>query len=366
MSFRLLITLIVTLLINGCISQPVKLKTQGETYQELKYIVDNREGSNLLDFFGASKPILESGLNPSPVLTFDISLNNNYSSKVLPNSINLIAFHLTNYCPNSCNSGSAWHNSDAQDHVECTITAKYQDTTFSVHHEYPYSGYHKVYNYDFAVRGVVENCINDAVGKIAEIHDSTGLEFYQKSTFGNIPVYGNLTEIVNQNDRLEASGITVLPPQENGWYFVQKSNESIEFFKPSLNGQFFTGRVQLSPLPDLNSEEEFVELLWQQGSKSPQQKLRYRYTVNEKIPSTEKGTLGVRFHSKYKDFGVTHFGSAYYQVEDFGVTFQHPDNNNIAVTIVLSQRSRAGDFIENFDALAEEFISNLELTALKK
>ena len=93
---------------------------------------------------------------------------------------------------------------------------------------------------------------------------------------------------------------------------------------------------------------------------------RFENLINEEVFSTEKDTPSIRYHTKYKDFGATNLpsGASYLVTEDIGIMCRHPDNKNVGVTITLSQRSLPEDAIENFEALANDFIKNAEFVPL--
>ncbi len=176
------------------------------------------------------------------------------------------------------------------------------------------------------------------------------------------------TKIENLTNRIELLGISLLPPQENGWSYIRNHPARITFGKSGAqDGQSVMGGVVLSKLPDVGSEEEFLEVVSKQRHRDKGNP-RYEDILDEQTISHEKNTLGVRIHTKYKDFGAKNMpgGSSYLVVEDIGIMCRHPENKNVAVSIILSQRSRPEDTITNFQALAEGFIKDAEFMPFPK
>lgn len=178
----------------------------------------------------------------------------------------------------------------------------------------------------------------------------------------------NPTKITDQTIRLEVLGVSLLPPQEDGWHYVKKHPARIEFGKIGTpKGQSFAGMVVLSKLPDIGSEKEFLEVISKQRKRDSGNP-RYEDLLNEETVSYEKNTIAVRFHTKYKDYGAKNLpkSSSYLIVEDIGIICRHPENKNVGVTIALSQRSTPEDASKTFESLAEDFIKNAEFKPLKK
>ena len=178
----------------------------------------------------------------------------------------------------------------------------------------------------------------------------------------------NLTKITDQRTRLEALGVSLLPPQEDGWHYAKIHPARIEFGKiGNQKGQSFAGMIVLSKLPDVGSEKEFLDVISKQRKRDSGNP-RYEDLLNEEAISYEKNTIAVRFHTKYKDYGAKNLpkSSSYLIIEDIGIICRHPENKNVGVTIALSQRSTPEDASKTFKSLADEFIKNAEFKSLKE
>lgn len=174
------------------------------------------------------------------------------------------------------------------------------------------------------------------------------------------------TQITDKSERIEMLGVSLLPPQEDGWHIIRRHPGRAEFGRLGENGgQSFSGMVVLSKLPDVTTEEQFRALISAQRQRDSSNS-RFENVSNEETLSHEKGALAVRFRTKYKDFSAVNSpaSSKYLIVDDIGIIIQHPANKNIAVFIALSQRSKPMDASESFEQLALEFIANARLTAL--
>jgi hypothetical protein len=172
------------IVLNGCSNfSVVELRTEGEPYQELKHVVDYRmspsakEQLQALDTsFDILKYSLETAIfndygtfsvdkwtlgdakfSPSPVLTFDMKLNSIYGNDIPPLSVYLFAFKVRV-------TPIAGFNKEA----DCSILANYKQTTFTINHQ----DYFWPEHYERNMRNMIDGCINDAINKIKEIHDS--------------------------------------------------------------------------------------------------------------------------------------------------------------------------------------------------
>lgn len=174
-------------------------------------------------------------------------------------------------------------------------------------------------------------------------------------------------QITDTNLRIDAAGVSLLPPQEKGWVYKRTHPARTEFGKlGEKEGQSFSGMVVLSKLPNIKSDEEFLQIILKQRSRDSKNS-RYEEIANEEILSNQKNTRAVFFYKKYKDFGANNLPitSSHLIIEDVGTIFQHPDKKNIAVNIALSQRSKPEDVNESFKELALEFIKNAKLLPLE-
>jgi len=118
--------------------------------------------------------------------------------------------------------------------------------------------------------------------------------------------------------------------------------------------------VVLSKLPDFNTKEEFLHIFSKQRKRKISNQ-RFENLLNEEKLVPNSKIMKIMFHTKYKDFEAKNLPSSmeYLIVEDFGATFRHPHNKNIAVTLALSKRTIDEDSDANFKKLADEFLSSV-------
>jgi|TARA_R100000005_G_C4901073_1_gene143215 hypothetical protein len=170
------------------------------------------------------------------------------------------------------------------------------------------------------------------------------------------------TEIADSGDRIETPAYSILPPREAGWMYLLENPIKIHFGKAgSKIGQSFTGLVSMSRMPAFETEEEFFDALSKQRARDGNDS-RFKDLVNDEKSALVDGFLRFSFYKKYQDYGANNLpgGSAYLVIEDYGVSFQHPYNPGVAVTVALSQRAKPEDLRDDFEALAKEFISSIE------
>jgi hypothetical protein len=168
--------------------------------------------------------------------------------------------------------------------------------------------------------------------------------------------------ITNSNERIEIFGLSMLPPQEDGWFYEKLTPGKIEFGKAISKEKSFVIQVSLSRLPAVESKEEFIRVLSDQRQRNAGNP-RYETLINDEIFSEEKKVPALRFHTKYKDKGSPHLpkGEAAFIVEDYGIFCMHPKGGgDISANIVCSQRSLEGKERTDWEKVANEFIQNVE------
>jgi tetratricopeptide (TPR) repeat protein len=176
------------------------------------------------------------------------------------------------------------------------------------------------------------------------------------------------TKIVSPQERINIEGVSLLPPQGEGWVFKKKHAGSIEFGKlGGTKDQSLVALSVLSKLTEVESKEEFLALISKQRSRK-QPDPRFENILNKEILSDEREGFCMRFHTIYKDYGAKNLSkkSDYLIVEDIGITCRHPYNKNIAVSIGFSQRTNPNNKIKNFELIANEFIKNAMLVPFTK
>lgn len=242
------------------------------------------------------------------------------------------------------------------------ITKLYDDGTFKIFQNgMVFQGEYKLKNekLDFIIDGVLWP------GKLADgvMYDNEGKPWDKAEPTEEDAKFIKITSLTN---RFEVLGVSVLPPQEDGWHYSKVHPARIEFNGiGDRESQSLAGAVILSKLPTTSSKEEFMKIVSEQRARNTGNP-RFENLINDEVFSSEKDTPAVRYHTKYKDFGATNLpkGAKYLIVEDIGIMCCHPENRNVGVTIALSQRSLPGDAIENFEKLANDFIKNVEFIPL--
>ena len=187
--------------------------------------------------------------------------------------------------------------------------------------------------------------------------------FYFSGCASSAPKY---TKINNFDNRIEMVGVSVLPPQEYGWYYYKEHKGKVILGKAgSALGETFAGMIVLSKLPNFDTKEEFLHIVSKQRKLGPKSQ-RYVDLVNEEKLAKNSKIMKVKFHTKYKDFEPKILPTAmkYLIIEDFGSIFRHPYNKNIAITVVISQRSSEKNVNNNFKDFAYKFIDSIKFKSM--
>lgn len=191
--------------------------------------------------------------------------------------------------------------------------------------------------------------------------------FLLATTCGSMANDLNLTEIKDPTARLEVFGVSMLPPQENGWHYEKLTPGKIEFGKVVSKEKSFVVLVSLSRLPKFESKEDFIKFLSDQRQRNTGNP-RYETVINDEAFSEEKETPALRFHTKYKDKGSPHLpkGKEAFIVEDYGIFCRHPKAWGVSVNIVFSQRALEGEERTDWEQVANEFIQNVQFIDFPK
>lgn len=174
-------------------------------------------------------------------------------------------------------------------------------------------------------------------------------------------------KIVSSEERIKIEGVSLLPPQGDGWSFIKEHDGSIRFAKSGkTKDQSIIGAVVLFKVPDLKSKEDFLKLVSEQRSKNSQGPREV--LLNKTVLSDEKGEFCVRGHTitrefKPKNLPVT---SDFLLMENIDINCRHPYDKRIAVHIGFSQRTLPNNPFKDFESEANEFIKNVILIPFQK
>jgi len=165
-------------------------------------------------------------------------------------------------------------------------------------------------------------------------------------------------EIVSK--RLEIPGVSVLPPPGLGWYYQIDNPNRIFFFKEGkYKTQTLFASVSLHKLPATDSEQEFLSELkreiWQAESNS-----KFEVIFQEEIRSNEKQSNCARLNRIYKEYDSRFLPRSvnYFLIKDICLTCKHPGNQEIGVSVCLSERSWPGREFKDFEKISDYFIAN--------
>jgi hypothetical protein len=163
--------------------------------------------------------------------------------------------------------------------------------------------------------------------------------------------------------RIDAvAGVSVLPPQEQGWMMPQMSQYRLGLFKQdSQPDATSSAQVRIFQLPKIESEEQFLQYVTRHRSTEPAGKFK----VLENVAEVSRGSDGycVRYHSVSEDkVANTPSGSKEIIIETIGYFCQHPKRENVGVLFEYSYRHHPGDEDAKFVQKANSFLDQVRFT----
>lgn len=197
---------------------------------------------------------------------------------------------------------------------------------------------------------------------------------YEKATYKQLlsasaSKPSTLQKIRNAQERIYITGLSLLPPPDGGWYKTVLHPARIEFGKVEADKhQSFVAEAVAHKLPLAESEKDFLVKISEIRWSDKESKSRFKDLLVEENISHEKGSLCVRYHTKYEDHGSKYLSKhiPYFIVEDIGLICRHPDNHAVGISIGISQRAEPNKLLQNFQSIANEFLSNAKIEMLPK
>ena len=171
----------------------------------------------------------------------------------------------------------------------------------------------------------------------------------------------------NPQEKLKIVGLSLFSPAGGNWHHETVHPARIEFGKLANNNlESIVASAVTHKLPPAASEEEFLKKVSEERWGEKQAQARFITLLKEEKITHEKGTLCIRYHTKYEDHGSKYLtkGIPFFIVEDIGLICRHPENTKIGVSIGISQRAKPDKLIINFNKLADDFLFKAEFEPL--
>jgi hypothetical protein len=159
------------------------------------------------------------------------------------------------------------------------------------------------------------------------------------------------------------SGVSVLPPQDQGWPIPHRSLYELGLIKRGDKpDSTYAARVKLFQLPKIDSAEQYLKYV-SEGRAAEPATGRFKITQNkEEIYSGREGYC-VRYHSVSEDKAAkTQSGAKVMVMETIGYNCQHSKNKAIGVDFGYSYRHYAGDEDANLEKKANAFLDQVQFT----
>ena len=173
-------------------------------------------------------------------------------------------------------------------------------------------------------------------------------------------------QIKNTNVPFERSYYSILPPQEKGWTYVDRVEQTpfkLAFRKEGESKTHTFVAIVYEMHNDVSYSDPEAFLAFVQVRKALDINTR-RYKVLEQDISLHNrfGSLCVRSYIKSEDYGARNKGGlGFLTMEGYSYTFIHPNNNELIIDISYSERGVAGEMNPKFTEVAEMFIDGLKI-----
>jgi hypothetical protein len=180
-----------------------------------------------------------------------------------------------------------------------------------------------------------------------------GLLAVSTPSFGQVPLdrSGRLTTL---------SGVSIQPPQESNWQTILMSTYQLSLGKRgSRRNETYIANVQLYPLPEFASEQEFKKAI-SEGRVAEPDTGRFRLLGNTENLVSTKGTWCVEYHTVSEDRAAkTPDGPITMIRDEYGFHCQHPLKKNVGVFFSYSLRHAPGDEDVELQRKATAFLQNV-------
>lgn len=170
-------------------------------------------------------------------------------------------------------------------------------------------------------------------------------------------------EVVDPSARINISGVSVLPPQEQNWKVSHMSENVISLIKKgSQPDATYASFVGFHELPDLESKEQFSKEIFKMLLSEIDTE-RFTIKKNEGEISHSRETYCWRYHMISEDRAAkTRPGQKVMLLEMVGYICQHPKDRNKGVNFQYSHRYYPGDEDPEIKNKAKEFLDNVTFT----
>mgnify|MGYP000721657825 CR=1 FL=1 len=177
-------------------------------------------------------------------------------------------------------------------------------------------------------------------------------------------VSSGISPINDPSKPISMSGVSVLPPQDGGWYMMHLSTYQLVLSKKAkVLDESLAVNVSLFQIPTFESDEEFLAKIKKDRASEPATG-RFKILENSEAIIKIKDTTCVEYHSVSEDANAKKVSSNQKPMllENFGYNCIHPNNEKIGVNIEYSLRHYASSAYPELSNNSKMFFSNLEFT----
>ena len=168
--------------------------------------------------------------------------------------------------------------------------------------------------------------------------------------------------ISDPSKRLKILGVSILPPQEQGWHILYLSAYQLTIKKEIPDrDETYVVQVSLYKLSDIESEQEFLNIVSKGRANEPETG-RFKVLQNREEMFHGREGYCMRFHTFSEDRSalLKSYKKVKMTLEMFGYHCQHPKNKNVGVIFEYSHRYYSGERNPNFEKQAENFLSQIK------
>ncbi|WP_022664033.1 hypothetical protein [Desulfospira joergensenii] len=179
-------------------------------------------------------------------------------------------------------------------------------------------------------------------------------------------VHEKTSNFVDPSERInDVVGVSVLPPQEEGWQIASKNKTQLVLAKygPTENSSYIAN-ITIFKLPKFETEQQFTQYI-SEGKKAQQPEERFRVIQDEKENIKGGANYIMKYHTIAEDKVATaKYGNKTMILEVLGYTGQHPQNHAIGIELGYSYRYQLGNEDINFKEKANTFLDSIIITDL--
>ena len=168
--------------------------------------------------------------------------------------------------------------------------------------------------------------------------------------------------VVNPNTELSIYGVSLMPPQNEGWIVMVANGYQVTLAKSTSNkNESLVANVSIFQLPELSSDKEFLEHVIRGHAEAPDIGRFEDQGTSDELSSLN-GAVCIKYHhmSKDKAAHVQGGNTAIMILENYGYNCQHPKNPRVGVHAEYSLRHFSETTYPLLEQNSDAFFNTIE------